>query len=122
MTKREYLRSLGFQVGERGRFNDAMKIELAKYDGVFSDEGNKLNLNNIKKGGSKYTTPKPKALQREARSLYGYTVDGYKVGFVNCNLCKQHMIWCGCDKVLAPDIVVRSDDKLVKVLTNRQAV
>ena len=48
MTKREYLRSLGFTVGERGRFNDLMKIELAKYDGVFDEDQPKLKLDKIK--------------------------------------------------------------------------
>ena len=37
MTKREYLRSLGFEVGERGRFTDAMKAALAEYKGTFDE-------------------------------------------------------------------------------------
>lgn len=116
MTKREYLRSLGFTVGERGRFNDLMKIELAKYDGVFDDDQPKLKINKIKDfKPSKGTKVKPQTRQREARSLYGYTKEGYKVGFVNCGACYQHMIWCECEQVTAPKIVVRSDDKIVRI-------
>lgn len=116
MTKREYLRSLGFTVGERGRFNDAMKIALAQYEGVFDEEQPKLNLRKIKDFKvDKSAKVKVQYRQREARTLYGYTVEGFKVGFVTCSACKQHMIWCDCEKVTAPKIVVRSDDKLVKI-------
>jgi len=116
MTKREYLRSLGFTVGERGRFTDLMKAELAKYDGVFDDDVEVTKQTNISKiRGTQRSTPSPQVRQREARSLYGYTKEGYKVGFVNCARCHQHMIWCNCEKVTAPKIVVRSDDKLVRI-------
>ena len=37
MDDREYLRSLGFTVGERGRFSKEMKAALAKRDGVDPD-------------------------------------------------------------------------------------
>jgi len=34
MTDREYLRSLGFEVGDRGRYSKEMKAALATRDGV----------------------------------------------------------------------------------------
>ena len=34
MTDREYLRSLGFEVGDRGRFSKEMRAALASRDGV----------------------------------------------------------------------------------------
>ena len=37
MDDREYLRSLGFTVGDRGRFSKEMKAALAKRDGVDPD-------------------------------------------------------------------------------------
>ena len=37
MGDREYLRSLGFEVGDRGRFSKEMKEALAKRDGVDPD-------------------------------------------------------------------------------------
>ncbi len=124
MNKREYLRSLGFRVGERGRFTDEQKTAIASYDGVFTDDIKPLKLDKIKGYKSvKVPTRLPEQRrQREARQLSGYTKEGYKVGFVMCAACNQHMIWCGCDKVGAPSIVVRSDDSLVKVLTTNYQV
>jgi hypothetical protein len=37
MNDREYLRSLGFEVGDRGRFSKEMKAALASRDGVDPD-------------------------------------------------------------------------------------
>jgi len=37
MTDREYLRSLGFEVGDRGRYSKEMKAALATRDGVDPD-------------------------------------------------------------------------------------
>ena len=85
MNKREYLRSLGFTVGERGRFNDIMKIELAKYDGVFDDDIKPLKTNKIKeyKPMAAPVMNKQKRV-RENRMLTGYTKEGYKIGFDGC--------------------------------------
>ena len=116
MTKREYLRSLGFQVGERGRFNDIMKIELAKYDGIFDDDIKPLKLDKIKEFSNTKKSAAETRRSREARQLSGFTKEGYKVGFVNCAACNEHMIWCQCDQVTAPSVIVRSTDSLVKVL------
>lgn len=38
MDDRSYLRSLGFTVGDRGRFSKEMKAALAKRDGVDPDD------------------------------------------------------------------------------------
>jgi hypothetical protein len=124
MTKREYLRSLGFRVGERGRFTDEQKTAIAAFGGVFDDDIKPLKLNKLKidKPVKVPTRLPEQRRQREARQLSGYTKEGYKVGFVMCAACNEHMIWCGCDKVAAPSIVVRSDDSLVKVLTTAYQV
>jgi hypothetical protein len=124
MTKREYLRSLGFRVGERGRFTDEQKTAIAAFGGVFDDDIKPLKLNKLKidKPVKVPTRLPEQRRQREARQLSGYTKEGYKVGFVMCAACNEHMIWCGCDKVAAPSIVVRSDDSLVKVLTTNYQV
>lgn len=123
MTKREYLRSLGFRVGERGRFTDEQKTAIATFDGIFDDDVKPLKLDKLKTDKPIKTTKLPEQRrQREARQLSGYTKEGYKVGFVMCAACNQHMIWCGCDKVAAPSIVVRSDDREVKVLTTAYQV
>lgn len=108
MNKREYLRSLGFRVGERGRFTDAMKTELSKADIVFDDD---------KTSKRSQTHPKPASQERvrEARQLFGYTKEGYKVAFITCAYCHQHMVFCQCDKVHAPKVVTSSEDPLVSV-------
>ena len=117
MTKREYLRSLGFKVGERGRFNDAMKIELAKYDGVFDDDIKPLKTNKIKEYKPQQAIVRPNQKRvRENRILYGYTKEGYKVGFDGCLECHQHMVYCQCKGgILAPRIVSSSPDTIVRV-------
>ena len=117
MTKREYLRSLGFQVGERGRFNSAMKIELAKYDGVFEDDIKPLKTNKIKENKPIVGMIKPGQKKvRDKRMLIGYTKEGYKVGFDGCLECNLHMIYCTCKGgILAPRIVTASNDTIVRV-------
>lgn len=107
MNKREYLRSLGFRVGERGRFTDAMKTELAKADIVFDDD----------KTRKRESHPKPASQERvrEARQLVGFTKEGYKVAFITCAYCHQHMVFCQCEKVVAPKVVASSQDPLVSV-------
>ena len=120
MNKRAYLRSLGFKVGERGRFTDEMKIKLAMYDGVFDEDKPELKLENISKFGGKKDKPnkhnQEQVKHREARSLFGFTKEGVKVAFINCDQCKDHMIFCKCEEgVYAPKIVTSSTDSLVFV-------
>lgn len=124
MNKREYLRSQGFRVGERGRFTDEMKIALAKYDGVFEEDIKPLDMSKLKNFGG---TPKKKAKKvnehnqeqirgRDARILYGKTIDGTKVGFVSCSKCHEHMIFCSCPEgIHAPSVVHTTSDTLVYV-------
>lgn len=111
MTKREYLRSLGFNVGERGRFTEAMKHAIESYNGKFDEP-------------SSSATPKTRInfqelaqdAVRPGRTLKGYTRDGYEVGFVTCRSCAQHMIYCICSGgILAPSIVVSSNEPDVRV-------
>jgi hypothetical protein len=119
MNKREYLRSLGFKVGERGRFTDEMKIKLAMYDGVFDEDRIDLKLDNLSKfGGKNKQKSNPKnqeqSRSREARTLFGFTREGTKVGFVNCANCHEHMVFCNCSEgVHSPSIVTHSKDTLV---------
>jgi hypothetical protein len=97
MNDREYLRSLGFTVGERGRFGKEMLEALASRnnDTIQSD------LDTL----HEYLGVVPKVPLRPAQELYGYTVSGAKVGFIMCSSCSEHMIWCECDYITAPDNV-----------------
>jgi len=108
MTKREYLRSLGFEVGERGRFTEAMNKALEEYDGTFTEP----TANRTAKSDVWYpSSPTP---VRPAYALVGYTEFGSEVRFDGCRRCAAHMKYCICPEgILAPSIVVRSDDPLV---------
>lgn len=114
MTKREYLRSLGFEVGERGRFNDAMKKALEEYNGTF-DEPISSSPNYAGPVGKPWI-PFSEVPVRPSYALVGYTEFGSEVRFNGCRRCYAHMRFCICpDGILAPSIVVRSDDPLVCV-------
>lgn len=114
MTKREYLRNLGFEVGERGRFNDAMKHALESYEadgGKFEDPASKNNYKPPINFQSYEQTP-----LRPSRKLVGHTSEGYLVGFVTCRQCAQHMTYCNCPGgILAPSIVITSKEPDVRV-------
>ena len=101
LTDRAYLRFLGYEVGERGRFSTEMKDELAKRDYQPSPQ--------------EVFKPEVKP-EREGRQLYGYDKEGNKIGFVICHKCTQHMVWCRCVKgVHAPKYIYSSKDPLVFV-------
>ena len=111
MNDRDYLRSLGFTVGERGRFSADMLAALAARD---SDDAEFDLREEVEVNGLDpiiATTP-----TRPARTLYGFTAEGSKVAFVMCRQCADHMMWCECPGgVLAPSIVVKCDDALVRI-------
>lgn len=123
MKKRDYLRSQGFRVGERGRFTDAMKTCLAMYDGVFEEDIKPLKLENLgkitkkkeNKHNQRHIAPDaPKV--REYRVLTGLTEFGTPVGFDGCVHCGLLMTRCQCPEgIYAPKIVSSSADPLVYV-------
>lgn len=98
MTDREYLRSLGFTVGERGRFSKEMLEALANRDTATAANA----MNEVRQTLGLPT----QTVQRDAQELYGVTLGGHKVGFIMCSRCAEHMIWCMCDGgPVAPDNV-----------------
>jgi len=112
MTKREYLRSLGFNVGERGRFTEAMKNAIAEYSGTFDEPSS----NPAPKTRINFQELAQDAL-RPGRTLMGYTKEGHKVGFVTCRACSQHMIYCNCTGgILAPSIVISTKEPDVRLV------
>ena len=120
MDKREYLRSLGFEVGERGRFSAEMKTALKN----FQEQGGKLEQKTGKRDdGLPEVEPSiviphvpPQEKMREAKTLFGTSPEGYKISFVMCFDCSQHMSYCNCDGgVKAPSSVISSKDPLVRV-------
>jgi len=111
MNDRDFLRSLGFVVGERGRFSKEMVAALASRN---SKTETSTKFDKIDEAGL------PEKLKRtpvrEAEQLYGYDKYGHKIAFVLCNSCNQHMIWCTCKAgILAPSHIIRSENPLVTV-------
>lgn len=114
MDKRAYLRSLGFEVGERGRFSAEMQTALAQADIAF--EAPEKKQESYAQERIIPALP-PQKVQRTARQLFGYTSEGFQVGFITCRRCSQHMMYCNCSGgVLAPSIVVACEDSIVTVL------
>jgi hypothetical protein len=84
MNKREYLRSLGFEVGTRGRFNEAMLKALQDYE--------EPEVNN---------TPIPKVKNTPMRTdgVKVYTAElhtGQTIRFDICATCKDNVVFCHC--------------------------
>jgi hypothetical protein len=120
MDKRQYLRSLGFTVGERGRFTAEMITALKEYQ----EEGGKLEGRTGKRDdGLPEVEPSiiipdipPQEQIRQPKTLIGKSPEGYKIAFVMCFECHYHMMYCNCEGgVKAPSSVVSSKDPLVRV-------
>lgn len=119
MNKRDFLRSKGFSVGERGRFNDAMKtaIREAEESGITFDNSTP-QVHKVEKVYVKQIIkthmPEKEAL-RVARELSGFNKSNVKVTFVTCSACDEHMMYCSCAKILAPEAVRYTKDPLVAI-------
>ena len=120
MDKREYLRSLGFTVGERGRFTSEMIAAIKEYEsggGQLEGRTGKRDdgLPVVEPGG---VVPhiRPDVKIREPKKLRGKSPEGYTIEFITCSECYRHMMYCDCaGGVKAPSSVVSSKDPLVRV-------
>ena len=111
MNDRDYLRSLGFTVGERGRFGKEMLDALRERNGVV-DETAKFQEFEAE-GIDPHVARAP---LRQAETLIGFDNRGSKIAFILCADCHNHMIWCECEAgILAPAFIVRSDNPLVRL-------
>lgn len=97
--KREYLRSLGFTVGERGRFSEEMQAALKDYE-----EPEVVNK----------PIPKVKNTPKRTDGITVYTAElhsGQIIRFDTCATCKENVVFCHClnpqpPKWLAEDVAV----------------
>lgn len=110
MDKREYLRSLGFEVGERGRFSAEMQEALKSFEG--EETQNSLRSEVRAAGLNEEVIRIP---LRPSETLYGFDKEGHKIAFTLCFTCHQHMMWCECDKITAPSSVISCKNPLVRV-------
>jgi hypothetical protein len=84
MNKREYLRSLGFEVGTRGRFNEAMLRALENY----TEETPEVVI-----------TPKVKNTPMRTDGIKVYTAElhtGQIIRFDICASCTENVVFCHC--------------------------
>ena len=84
MNKREYLRSLGFEVGSRGRFSEEMQQALKDY----TEETPEVIV-----------TPKVKNTPKRTDGVKVYTAElhtGQIIRFDQCATCTENVIFCHC--------------------------
>ncbi len=84
MDKREYLRSLGFEVGSRGRFSLEMQQALKDYE-----EPEVVNK----------PIPKVKNTPKRTDGITVYTAElhgGQIIRFDTCATCKENVVFCHC--------------------------
>lgn len=100
MNKRDWLRSQGFQVGERGRLSPAMLTALEDYPGEESSGAIYDDVEVIVHDPQYFTDTREKI--REPKTMYGLTREGKKVPFVLCFSCNEHMMFCECEGGIKP--------------------
>lgn len=84
MDKREYLRSLGFEVGSRGRFSEEMLQALKDYEEPTVE---------------KTILPKIKNTPKRTDGIKVYTAElhtGQIIRFDMCADCKENVVFCHC--------------------------
>jgi len=119
MTDREFLRSLGFEVGDRGRFSKEMKAALAKRDGVDPDAaepgyGPQDRLADgrwaIERSNAGPVVVKPSVVMRNAKAFVATLTNGQKIACGNCSTCKEHVMYCECEDGPQPPNYLEADE------------
>ena len=90
MNKRDYLRSLGFEVGTRGRFNEAMLKALENY----TEETPEVII-----------IPKVKNTPKRTDGVRVYTAElhtGQIIRFDQCASCSENVVFCHCTNPQPP--------------------
>lgn len=107
MNKREYLRSLGFEVGSRGRFSAEMIEALKQYPGEsVSDPLNDLLNQPLNEDGTLPGKIVFKINPPRTDGVTTYTAvlnNGITVRFDTCPQCKENVKYCYCKDPQPPD-------------------
>jgi len=88
--KREFLRSLGFEVGSRGRFSEEMQQALRDYEEPI--------VENV-------IIPKVKNTPKRTDGIKVYTAElhtGQIIRFDMCADCKENVVFCHCTNPQPP--------------------
>ena len=103
MDKRAWLRSKGFEVGERGRFSAEMLEALKEYNSGDAESVPVVSLGPvIRKSAS--------VPMRDASAYMAVTTDGLRIACGSCAECHESVMYCSCSdgphspKYLADDI------------------
>lgn len=118
-TPRDWLRSQGFPVGDRGRLSEAMKKAVESANLIFVEpiEVEAPEVDNSWRLNENFNDP----IIRESRTLYGFSKEGYKIGFSMCFDCTSHMSRCKCKLgVMAPSTVVSTKEPDVRLTKPRK--
>lgn len=119
MNDREYLRSLGFTVGDRGRFSSEMKAALASRDGVSDSEDVPKYKSTDRLADGRYATERsnglpslvrPSIVRRDAKSYKVTLVDGMVIACYTCSSCKDHVMYCECEDGPHPPTYLEADE------------
>jgi hypothetical protein len=111
-SPRDWLRSKGYNVGERGRLSVDSSgltfVESSEDAVVFVPEAPNLDW----RKNPHFDDP----MIRESRTLFGFSREGYKIGFSMCFACTSHMSRCKCKGgVMAPPTIVSTKEKDVRL-------
>ena len=119
MNDREYLRSLGFTVGDRGRFSSEMKAALASRDGVTDSEDEPQYKSTDKLADGRWAIErsnglpslvKERVVQRDAKVYRVTLTDGLIISTIYCGACKEHVMYCECEDGPQPPNYLEADD------------
>ncbi len=101
MNKREYLRSLGFTVGERGRFSAEMQAALKGMS--FVEEHKAMKEAEV---AEEVIYPKLRTLPKRTDGVCVYTAElhnGVTIRFDTCADCKESVVYCQCSNPQPPE-------------------
>jgi hypothetical protein len=94
VNKRDYLRSLGFEVGERGRFSAEMQEALKSF--VETDKHIESTRKVLEQARERIVLP-PRVKQREDSIYCAVLEGGTLIRMGMCSDCRQSCVWCMCD-------------------------
>jgi len=119
MNDREHLRSLGFTVGDRGRFSSEMKAALASRDGVDPDAAESQYRPGDRFPDGRFAIEprnnlpslvKESVVQRDARVYILTTINGQRIACGNCGSCHERVMYCECASGPQPPSYLEAED------------
>lgn len=120
-SPRDWLRSQGYPVGERGRLSAAMK-KAVESSGLKFIEPIVVDAGDFGKPDTSWRDNPHfnQSVQRPSKTLYGFDSDGHKIAFSMCWQCNSHMSLCACKGgVLAPTYISYTKEKDVRLHPKR---